>query len=147
LQPRDQLLMAGGSIVDLQRGLGSADRHIEPSLADIDSSANNAIIAHLRRPNLAMRTSKFVQPSGSDEGSIAILLRNSPSDCGADDPTLDRPGPGGYPGRVIPRGTSTSLPEVFNTRSASSRVSKDEGHRRARGSRRRAGARLLTTRG
>jgi len=55
-----------------------------------------------------MRTSKFVQPSGSDEGSIAILLRNSPSDCGADDPTLDRPGPGGYPGRVIPCGTSAS---------------------------------------
>src|SRR5207248_11419564 len=43
------------------------------------------------------------------------------------DPTLDRPGPGGYPGRVIPRGTSTSLPEVFNTRSIAKRcVSKDE---------------------
>lgn len=35
------------------------------------------------------------------------MLRNSSEDCGAHDPTIDRPGSGGYPGRVIPCGTSS----------------------------------------
>jgi len=46
-QPDDQLLMAGGGIVGLQHGLNSADRDIELLFADIDSSANDAIIYYL----------------------------------------------------------------------------------------------------
>jgi hypothetical protein len=55
------------------------------------------MLVHLRRPFLVMRTLGSFNHPGPDEEPIAILLRNSPKGCGANDPTI------GSPARVAAR--------------------------------------------
>src|SRR5207248_2620904 len=115
-QPGRQAPIARGAIVDLQLIRAFVDRHVQLVLAGIDPGAHGAILAHLRRPFLVMRTlGSFNHPGPMKSRSRSC----SPAALVAREPPIRRPAarsrrpPG--PGRSS-RNTSTIAIRA-NTRS------------------------------
>src|SRR5262249_43788424 len=90
-QPGQQAPVAFRVVVDLRPLRTAINRDIQLVLAGIDAGAHCGILAHLRRPLPCDANPGFLQPSGSDEEPIAILLSSSPCGSRASDPTTGGP--------------------------------------------------------
>src|SRR5438034_4686252 len=66
-QPHRQPPLAIRRVVDLQPLRTPVECRIELAFASVDAGAGYAMLAHLPRPFLVMRTPRFLQPSGPDE--------------------------------------------------------------------------------
>src|SRR5437899_2527845 len=94
------------SVVDLQLLRTAIERHIELAFACVDAGANYAMLTHLPRPFLVMRTLGSFNHPGPMKKPIAILLRTTALKAlGGCDPTISRPGSGGHLSRAVPHGT------------------------------------------
>src|SRR5262245_59490849 len=90
-QPGQQAPVAFRVVVDLRPLRTAINRDIQLVLAGIDAGAHCGILAHLARPLPCDANPRFLQPSGSDEEPIAILLSSSPCGSRASDPTTGGP--------------------------------------------------------
>src|SRR5947209_7012803 len=116
-QPGRQAPIARGAIVDLQLIRAFVDRHVQLVLAGIDPGAHGAILAHLLRPFLVMRTlGSFNHPgpmkSRSRSCSAAALV--------ARERAIRRPATcsGCAPGAGHSSRNARTIPIRANTRSA-----------------------------
>src|SRR5438552_9632543 len=119
-QPGRQAPIACGAIVDLQLIRAFVDRHVQLVLAGIDPGAHGAILAHLLRPFLVMRTlGSFNHPgpmkSRSRSCSAAALV--------ARERTIRRPATcsGCAPGAGHSSRNARTIPIRANTRSVHAR--------------------------
>jgi len=90
-QPGRQRRVPIRTVVDLQLLWTLVESHVELVLAGVDAGTNHAMLGHLRRPFLVMRTLGSFNHPGPDEEPIAILLTTSPCGSGALDPTTGDP--------------------------------------------------------
>src|SRR5262249_42275537 len=117
------------SVVDLQPLRAAMQRHLELVFAGIDAGADHAMLAHLPRPFLVMRTHGSFNHPGPDEEPTAILLLSAALAASVGhDPTI------GGPARVAPRAGPffTERPTISlraNTRLGRARASRETQHR------------------
>src|SRR5215510_1303799 len=77
-QPSRQRPVAISIVGHLKLLSTSIDRHIELVLCRVDAGADHAMLAHLPRPFLVMRTLGSFNHPGPSEEPIVILLRTQP---------------------------------------------------------------------
>src|SRR5262249_30047892 len=85
-------------------------RHLELVFAGIDAGADHAMLAHLPRPFLVMRTHGSFNHPGPDEEPTAILLLSAALAASVGhDPTIGGPAPAATPaGPFLPERPTTS---------------------------------------
>jgi len=106
LQPGRQRSVAIRSVIDLQLRRTFIERGIELAFAGIDAGADHAMLTHLRRPFLVMRTLGSFNHTGQMKSRPRSCYANSPCGCGGQRSDDRRLGSGGRPGRAVPCGTN-----------------------------------------